>query len=620
MELKHTARHNRKLLASKVPPIVNTPSLPRPTWQKQLGGRKSLRLRRYKIEEVDWVKPSDRIGVGKLVPAKSGKFTNTNQVYIDALGNVKQLGTTAPTSKNLKPISFVSKRKNEINMPLIKAPPKAYLKPEAETNTKQSTEKNNKKLVVTSTQSLTKRKPGRPKKIDEHFNAIKNTTETNSQILDTLEERKDTIGIRQSYLTEPRPNMPASVKSASRTLKMANNTETRKIHKTHYQTGFYPSKAIRMAAKIYGTGYSVMQDSKMRIRDVANRNRLTWGAGFNSKQVHLPCPDSQITYGQVRDMLAQGHNSTAVTDTIDATLSKRVVASMIRLKRQFLIHNTSALFPMNFKIYLLRFTGTVSTTSTEQVAFGESCLSTSEMTALTNAINASGDTGLQPAGKVPWQFQHGGLDFAGSTNLSINSTCNFSLKGQGVFESTYFKNNFKVVETFQKQIPPGDFWNFSHTHNLGGGIDIAHFAQAQQLTGTQRSQINDTFTDVIMFETWGTLCEGIFSPDGTSKDQYLGTSPTYYSYEFKNSAYYVKTTAQEGQTDQTSGITTFKVHRREYISDPLRSPTTGTPKEIFVLNDDIVNVSSPAAGKMYIPMFSGGNYINERPNSGTDVG
>lgn len=466
---------------------------------------------------------------------------------------------------------------------------------------------------------------------DHHTTAQTAAVSMNKKLADTLPSKGKAKGVAPSNGLDSRQVIPTSVITNQRRFSMANDTESRVIHKTVYTTGFNPSKAIRDAARENGTGYTGLFDSKMQVREVSERNALTQGAGFNSKHLHVPPARAQLPRQSIEELLAQGY-STPDSNTTTGTVSQNrqtVLASVIRLKRQFMIHNTSAFFPMHFKIVIARFKGLVSQVTVQnfQSPFFLGALSAAEL-AVMDAEIADVTPPLptaitQPPGKVPWIYQHTGIEntLGQVTPFGQNQYVNadFSLKGRGIWESTTFKENYEQIESFEKTIPPGDFWNFSHVHNCGGGIDIAQFADDNTV---HRSTLQDPYHSCIWFETKGTLCEGILNNTG-GRDNYLGTSPTYYTYEFKSSAYFAKEVNQGSLSTPSGQLSATRVHRREFLSDPIRTGNliSNSRREVFVPNslisDDPVGLP---IGSMFIPVISSAARQNLNTQGGSGLG
>lgn len=414
-------------------------------------------------------------------------------------------------------------------------------------------------------------------------------------------------GITISAGQESRPIMPVSAAHSVRRFTLANDSESRHIHKTVFTSGFYPSKGVRLAAKTHGTGATVLFDSKIDARTVTERDELTQGSGFNQKGWHVPCLSMQLPKQDVERLcvLGFGNDSTTLIAEESQLHTVKTYVSIIRLKRQFMIHNTSVFLPLHMKITVAKYIDSPVTGANPITSMQSAIMSPAEITAVDAAILANSAL-PSTAGKTPWQFIHGGFTLRNATGGNYRTYCdaNFSLKGQGPWSSAKFREAFELVESFEKTISPGDFWNFSHVHNMGGGLRLEDFSEGL-LNASARDTRTDPFTYMIWFEAKGQLAEGVFQNTASVQDTYLGASPTFYSYEAKTSAYYVKANAPASVANTTPS--SLVVHRREYFSDPIRSGSviSNSKKEFFVERPNIVSTGAPAVGQMFIPMTSG---------------
>jgi len=605
--VKHKLRKMPSRLNYSVTPTSGR--LPKSAFRVSKSNRKSRNKRRHKIEfEID---PTGT-GVG-MSKAKSPYAILKKRVF-----------TNTPRPAGLE----------EFDAKYYIPQQKQYLAQRLKNNIR----KTNKKVAVSTiarkstTRLKTKGSPsmmrGRPKGSKNKKN-IHNAAQTpavtiNKKLADTLTSRGSETGIINSHNLDGRPVMPVSVNTSKRSFKAANNMERRVIHKTDYQTGFNPSKALREAARTNGTGASVLYDSKMIWRTNSDRDILTNGAGFNSTNIHLPAQRAQFDRRTVDELLSLGYPTPGNLEITNAQQRETVIASVMKLKRQFMIHNNSAFLPMHLKICLARYKKRSTLTCAQAFAF---CgLNETEFSTIATQLATTPQPTFlsQPNGKMPYVYQHSPITVTGTTTYAPYGggtvvNVDVSNKSRGLWESTIFKENFELVETFEKLIPAGDFWNFSHTHNCGGGIDVGQFAEENGTTDEgSEVTIDDPYSFVIWFETRGTLCEGLRGNSQGGVENYLGTSPTYYTYEFKTSAYFVKDNDTNQNQSSNSALTSNKVHRREYSSDPLRTGAIfqNFRKEIFVLPASITNDPIPGDGEMIIPVLSGKIVTTNQPQGG----
>lgn len=441
------------------------------------------------------------------------------------------------------------------------------------------------------------------KKLKDVENAAETLTQrTVRKLADKLPAIGKDFGMIEGFDLSKNPIMPCSVINNQRSVKMANLMERRVIHKTNYVTGFKPTKGVRMAAKVNGTGYSVLADSKIVGQNADQRDALTIASGFNSKHLHVPTFRAQMTNQDLFELMEKGY--TSLSDVATPTERSNISVAIMNLKRQFLIHNQSANFSCIFKINIAKLD---EKNDTLLSPFANAFMSSAEFDTTTLNIDANvtaSDTVIVSnplSAKVPWFYHHSGYIINAPGDGSQWFDVNLSLKSRGLMDAPYAKTRFSMVETFEKKLAPGDYWNFSHTHHCGPGIDLGEFLNKRNSIDEGSTQHPYTF--LIWFEQKGTMCEGIYGELDSIYSQYSGLSPTYCSYEYKTSAYYVKD-REERNTDGTQP-TTRKVYRREYYSDPQFLSNAllvqDNKKERFVLPENIVN-TTPGAGEMRIPV------------------
>jgi hypothetical protein len=124
---------------------------------------------------------------------------------------------------------------------------------------------------------------------------------------------------------------------------------------------------------------------------------------------------------------------------------------------------------------------------------------------------------------------------------TTNIVTSCKMKDLGI--SSNFRAMYETIETFQKTIEPGDYWNFSHIHNCGSGIDLQVLSTfgttgINAAPGQDAAQmLNSPYLYTLLFEVKGKLCEAFFiEPNGSGGhfiNTIIGVSPTFYSYEYK---------------------------------------------------------------------------------------
>ena len=422
--------------------------------------------------------------------------------------------------------------------------------------------------------------------------------------------------------------IPTSTEHKRNKITLANFEEDRVVYKTTYKTGRRPTGTLLSLAKSNGVVSKKVHDSKIELRATVDRDNLTWGSGFNSKTYHMPCEKSFFTW---RDMVLYTRNHENVLD-VDDTLQNpnkivKTVASVLSTSSQYMLYNQSSTLPANVKIHVLKINencNLIDTSGAAETKYAK------PFVLMTRSGSQTGGTNQYDG--FPDYYNHGGTNFSpGSGDSEDKNTAvynlNTSLKLPSLKTSDFFRNNCQVIETFSKHLKPGDFWNFRHIHSYGPGVDLdmALLKGYDSTIGDPTPQTDsDQFlfsskmpvTYAFLFEVQGTMCEGIYkTADAIPNDQYLGISPTFLTYEFKNSITYVLDDASElgGTTADVTPTTGSFCHQRRWITDPSGlsevDPKTALPgladKEIFVLNSNIKNsVNLGVVGTMYIPSFS----------------
>jgi hypothetical protein len=413
--------------------------------------------------------------------------------------------------------------------------------------------------------------------------------------------------------TNPDVFVPISSITTKTTMSLANNTENRIIHKTTFRSGKRPTGSLLALAKSEGTVYKKCHDSKIEFRLPADRNTLTWGAGFNSKTYCMLPEYSLFTWNDLMNFIHTADSDIGTGGQAKNPNKKiKTLASVLSTSSQFMFYNQSNVLPALMKIHVVKLkeSEALQDPGTTPANVGKAYML---------LAGARGENTGQKFDGVPAYYAHNpfALEIGSDAALRRTTRAEFpvSLKLQSLMVSDFFREQCDVVKTFSQRLEPGDFWNFRHIHSYGPGIDLAMAnMKGNENTGQDDTDIRQTTGDLpvtyaFIVETYGYMCEGIMRTDTNNYDQYLGTSPTFITQEFKTAIHYVL-----DSTDQEPGTSIDgppKCHRRIWISDPsgLTESTIGgalpttADKEIFVLNASIVEsrASADSAGKMYIP-------------------
>jgi len=333
------------------------------------------------------------------------------------------------------------------------------------------------------------------------------------------------------------PIAAASVTNTTSKMVLANSSDDRKVHKTSYQTGYPLTSAMKRLLKQNGGTYEVLDDSKINMRTVEERNILTQSNGFNTKRFHVPPVRSQVPWAQVRG-LCFGDTYNDFPNVYADVLKMSAVA---KIKQQFMIKNQSVALPLDMTIHLVKVTdysiqNELDSNLQNFSDYFARCFQSP--TALPGAVE----------GRIPLYYMTGFTEFGsiadGTRAFSADVLNQTKLNYSGIF-----KQGFEVVESFRKVLAPGDFWNFSHTHVTGNGIDMKQISRqvsTPEVVTVASTQINSIplknsypFTYGVVFESKGKMGEIYYCPLVNNLDTYLGTTPAVWAYEYKTSAYYV---------------------------------------------------------------------------------
>ena len=452
-------------------------------------------------------------------------------------------------------------------------------------------------------------------RVFDEYNKIADGLETCANVLDTAEKmhidyvkplklglksnQKVQVGINlkaSDYTGGEDPVCPAMVFNSHSKHVLANSEDDRVIHKTAFHTGRKPSSAVLAAKKQNGTGYRVLTDSMVDVISAEHRNILTQRVGFNQKLYHAPPIRAQVPVYLIKDLIGSDQNVTN-----EPRSPRLVLSNVMNIKQQFMIKNTAAHFPMKFTIHLVKiFNNDYAGFSLNSLLF--KCF-------YPEAADLD-DYGVLEVGVIPKYLQHSPIVLEGSGEMQ-SSRVLVSNKLRGLSKASNFRAGAQVVESFSKLIPPGDFWNFSHTHHCGSGIDLNAIYRSTNIGageepdaayGIAFDQGSYPFTYGVIFECQGKTAEAYSIPAENVVNSYIGSSPCSYSYEFKTSAYFA---ADELDSTNVSTPST-RIFEQDYalsefttVSDQREKFFLPTELSASVLTPSLANV-----GKAYVPMMT----------------
>lgn len=392
------------------------------------------------------------------------------------------------------------------------------------------------------------------------------------------------------------PIVPAFVENSKTKHVLANADDDRFVHKTVYHTGNKPTKAVLAAKKMNGSGYRVLTDSMIEYTTPEARNILTQRVGFNQKQYHIPPIASQLPMYLVKDLIS--YNKFVATEIKDAITT---FSNVINIKQQFMIKNTSANFPMKFTIHLVKLKNT---------DYAPQSLNSLFVRTFYGEDDDLEDFATNKTGLVPKWLQHDPCVYEGGGNAQ-SARVLVSNKLTSLNKSSSFRAGAQLVESFSKVIPPGDFWNFSHVHHCGSGIDMQAIWRSTNASpseaidtafGIQGDQAQMPFHYGIIFECQGKTAEAYSIPAENIVNSYIGSSPCNYSYEFKTSAYF----AADALTVNNVQTPSTRIYEQSSSVNPF-GQENDTREKFFLPTELSSNILTPIAanvGKAYVPMMS----------------
>lgn len=398
------------------------------------------------------------------------------------------------------------------------------------------------------------------------------------------------------------PVAAASVVNSLGRMQLANASDDRVIHKTKYESGYPLTPRMKRLLKDNGGTYKVLADSRIEQKGFLGRNFLTQNSGFNTKRFHCPPVRAQVPYYLIRDLCFQN----TLSDLTPTYADTRVRSAVAKIKQQFLIKNQSTSLPLEFKIHLIKVVDTsmINVVDPNFHTFTD---------LFSRCFTSPEPIGTSLAGRVPTWYIATDFEVAGTgEEKHFNIDTLTALKS--LDSSVIFRQGLEIVETFQKTLAPGDFWNFSHTHTTGNGIDmdvlarcVSPLAEVTQ-PSTQINNIvlknNFPFTYGVVFEAKGKMGELYYVPAVNQIDTYLGATPTAWSYEYKASAYYV--TDPSFTTSNPNALVPYQIE--DTSADSIRRASTQLGERPFFLPFTAISgavldeTSAGSVGRGYVPM------------------
>lgn len=394
--------------------------------------------------------------------------------------------------------------------------------------------------------------PPKPKQNKTVWEELKNMTDAkdwNDTIAEGLNTTEDgaTKQINPDNGSNPGNTViPASVRNRMTTGPiLANSDGRRRIKVTKYTTGFKPTKAVLQLAKANGVQSRVVSDSKIEFQTSSKRNALTMGHGFNEKLYVVPANKSMMTNSDVIYNLFAETRIEAPLE-ISKTSTIRRTAMVMNMKKQFMIKNQSSNLALEFKIHLVKMN--------ESAVLGNSLAETLDKSFYGPLTFDTAASSSVVGGTIPFWYQSSPYKYEIDGNIddaTFHVACSSKLKSLRR-AAPNFREMFTIVETFSHTLKPEEYWNFSHIHNCGSGINIEDLMLYQTEIDNNNTGLTRNYTTAfhpyvygVIFETKGKLCEAQVVRDSDADDSlievdtFLGTSPGQYLFEFKNTINFV---------------------------------------------------------------------------------
>jgi len=380
-------------------------------------------------------------------------------------------------------------------------------------------------------------------------------------------------------------------------------SDKRKI-KTNIVSGQPSARAIKMQERLGGALISKGMDTKMP-EDVSEnlipaRASLENRVGFNRRHVWImPMGSVFSTQNILTDAHEVDYTNVAAFNTREADVRAKDKAyiGVQWIKSQLSFMNKNAFLPINIRLNVIGFKDRpdVAEEGVQSRAFAET------------VFNTNIDDVNQEVRSIPVRYQASTLTakeiFADPREDAIANSYEVECSNKYTMKSSPgFRRAYEVITSCTKRLEPNDQWLIDHTHHMGPGLEY-YTAKNLIVDGAPGGDASISYFYVV--ESWGVpvqaeVADGI-TPTVTT-DTFQGTSPGGYHCEYKTSAKYSLTTANEFRT-AVGGISpqvlirTFK--KRDYDNTP-------QARERSIAFADIVPTAADvtAVGQAYVPLLT----------------
>jgi len=408
------------------------------------------------------------------------------------------------------------------------------------------------------------------KDLSDRVDKDQNYTSTNVTIGYVSPPSNETAGAVHTYHEETK-------KAKTRTSHTAYGSQPMLTHRKHLTTGRPTTRAIWNVVKQNGLSRLVLFDTKyMTSANIYDMTPIMKDitSGFNQRRFTVLPPS---TYINGQDLLTV--TGIVPESTVQAAKSQRAYASILDATTELQFHNQSAHYSANVKVHLVK-----------ALKEGELALQTIQQNIEDQVLNDS-LTVAKPCALPLWQQFSTAIVEASLDEAKVNRTYQLawlqSLKGKGMSDSSYFRDNYEIVKTTSIKLPPGDVLNYRHTHCFGPGIDVGTLCDVD----STQWRLNEPASYFYIVEQYGVeTCELNYTYSGTNTTSYLGRPNTLLAYEVRKTIRYANP-EKTGNDFDVTGVATSPVHMRVWDSDS--NITSGVNEKEFNLSNSLLTGTNP---------------------------
>nr|UOF78165.1 putative capsid protein [Cressdnaviricota sp.] len=326
-------------------------------------------------------------------------------------------------------------------------------------------------------------------------------------------------------------------------------TEKLQVFRRRVDTGVPTSKSLLDVVKQNGKTSYTLYDSKNSDpldERVLTRQMLTTGTGFEQRGYHAYGRPSYMVYSDIYEKVLNIPGGAYPTQTSDT----RIYASILNTSTRYTVRNQSAFHRVRLKAHLCSYRSPDVANVSDP------------LTALANHVgwfDIDSTTSEAEKEKIPRYLQLQNQRFetlSAELNNSATWSVDMSPRGSGIKSSPYFRKNFEIHHTEGIILGPGDFFEFTHRHHYGSGVEVT--ALMSVAANALQNQLESHMNYFVIWEYVGFPCEITYNreiPGGTNAfEAYIGTSPVILNTEINKMITYANAergpiTVLEGERD-----------------------------------------------------------------------